>query len=169
LLGLEAVEGAAEILALAQDGDPGQSGLEAVEDELLIERAVIVFGHAPFLVVIGDVERVLLGPGAAFESIRMEEGRAHSAAFASPGHANCAQAGLTSRQSASSGEDPLPRCQRLRGAVETKHRQAAPFRARAERPDSPLARAHWHARLRRKAVEGHGDDARARRAAVLDA
>src|SRR5262249_41456497 len=96
LLGLEAVEGAAEILALAQDSDPGQSGLEAVEDELLIERAVVVFGHAPFLVVIGDVERVLLGPGTAFEAIRMEEGRAHSAAFASPGHTNCAQAGLTS-------------------------------------------------------------------------
>src|SRR5262249_40931523 len=66
LLGLEAVEGAAEILALAQDGDPGPSGLEAVEDELLIERAVIVFGHAPFLVVIGDAERVLLEPGAAW-------------------------------------------------------------------------------------------------------
>src|SRR5262249_60177234 len=71
----------------------------AVEDELLIERAVVVFGHAPFLVVIGDVERVLLGPGTAFEAIRVEEGRAHSAAFASPGQANCAQAGLTSRNS----------------------------------------------------------------------
>src|SRR4029450_937601 len=97
LLGLEVVEGAPEVLALAQDGDPGQPGLKAVEDELLVERAVVVFGHAPFLVVIGDVERVLLGPGTAFEPIRVEEGRAHCAALASSGHANCAQAGLTSR------------------------------------------------------------------------
>src|SRR6266481_5940746 len=50
--GLEAVEGAAEIVAFAQDGDPGQPGLEAVENELLVERAVVVFRHAPFLVVI---------------------------------------------------------------------------------------------------------------------
>src|SRR5262249_52259416 len=42
LLRLEAVEGAAEILALAQDSDPRQPGLEAVEDELLVERAVVV-------------------------------------------------------------------------------------------------------------------------------
>src|SRR5262245_24214287 len=92
---LEAVEGAAEILALAQDGDPGEPGLEAVENELLVERAVVVFRHAPFLVVIGDVERILLRPGTAFEAVGVEEGRAHSAAFTSPGHANCAQAGLT--------------------------------------------------------------------------
>src|SRR5262249_39228362 len=64
LLRREAGEGAAEIVALAQDGDPGQPGLEAVEDELFEQRAVVVFRHAPFLVVIGDVERVLLGPGA---------------------------------------------------------------------------------------------------------
>src|SRR5262249_41478325 len=97
LLRLEAVEGPAEVLALAQNGDPGQPGLKAVEDELLVERAVVVFGHAPFFVMIGDVKRVLLGPGTAFEPIRMGEGRAHSAALASPGHANCAQPGLTSR------------------------------------------------------------------------
>src|SRR5262249_44219637 len=95
--GLEGVEGAPEILALAQDGDPGQPGLEAVENELLVERAVVVFRHAPFLVVIGDVERILLRPGTAFEAVGVEEGRAHSAALASPGHANWAQAGLTRR------------------------------------------------------------------------
>ncbi len=58
LLRLETVEGGAEIVALAQDSDPRQAGLEAVEDQLFEQRAVVPFGHAPFLVVIGDVERV---------------------------------------------------------------------------------------------------------------
>ena len=74
LLRLEAVEGAAEVVALAQDGDPGQPGLEAVEHELFVERAVVVFRHAPFLVVIGDVERVLLRPRAALETVGMKQG-----------------------------------------------------------------------------------------------
>ena len=81
LLRLETVEGAAEIVALAQDGDPRQAGLEAVEHELLVERAVVVFRHAPFLVVIGDVERVVLRPRAALETVGMEQG---SASFARP-------------------------------------------------------------------------------------
>src|SRR5579864_6862945 len=69
--GFEGVEGAAEIIALAQDGDPGEAGLEAVENELLEKRAVVVLRHAPFLVVIGDVERILPGPGAAWASVTM--------------------------------------------------------------------------------------------------
>src|ERR1700688_2171863 len=64
LLWFETGEGATEILALAQDGDPRQSSLESVEDKLLIERAVVEFRNAPFLVVIGDVERILARPGA---------------------------------------------------------------------------------------------------------
>src|SRR6185437_15147771 len=55
----------AEVFALAQNGDPCEPRLESVENELFIECARIVFGHAPFLVVIGDVKRVLAGPGAA--------------------------------------------------------------------------------------------------------
>src|SRR5262249_61809678 len=51
----------------------------------------------PVRAVIGDVERILLRPGTAFEAVGVEEGRAHPAALASPGHANCAQAGLTRR------------------------------------------------------------------------
>src|SRR5262249_34437772 len=99
LLRREAGEGAAEVVALAQDGDPGQPGLEAVENELFEQRAVVVFRHAPFLVVIGDVERVLLGPGTALEPVGVEggEGGVHPAAWASPGQANCAQDGFTSR------------------------------------------------------------------------
>ena len=74
LLRLEAVEGAAEILALAQDRDPRQPGLEAVEHQLLVERAVVVFRHAPFVVVIGDVERVVLArPGAAVQAVGVQE------------------------------------------------------------------------------------------------
>src|SRR5215470_269642 len=105
--GLEVVEGAAKIIALAQYRDPGQTGLEAIENELLVERTVVVFRHAPLLVVIGDIERVLLGPGTALEAVGVEEGRVHSAAFASPGNAKRAQAGLASRNStppATSGE-----------------------------------------------------------------
>ena len=41
---LEAREGAAEGVALAQDGDPGQAGLEAVEDQLLEQGAVVDSG-----------------------------------------------------------------------------------------------------------------------------
>src|SRR5262249_330312 len=79
LLGLEIVEGAAEILALAQDGDPGEPGLEAVEDQLLVERAVVIFGDTPFGVMIGDVERVLPRPGAAALAVGMPaRGGAHA-------------------------------------------------------------------------------------------
>ena len=59
-LRLEIVEGAAEILALAQDRDPRQPGLESVEHEFLVECAIVEFRHAPFVVVIGDIERILL-------------------------------------------------------------------------------------------------------------
>src|ERR1700678_4582048 len=62
---VEAVKGFAEILALAQNGDPGKPGLETVQHQLLIQRAAVIFGHAPFLIVIGDVKRVFAGPGAA--------------------------------------------------------------------------------------------------------
>src|SRR5262249_39653832 len=74
LLRLEVVEGAAEIVALAQDRDPGQPGLEAVENQLLIERAVIIFRHAPLGVVIGDVNRVFPGPGTTGLAVGMQAG-----------------------------------------------------------------------------------------------
>src|ERR1700719_2211682 len=72
----EIVEGAAEVLPLAQDGDPRQPGLETVEHEFFIERAIVVFRHAPFLVVIGDVERIVLGPRTAHDAVCMY-GRFH--------------------------------------------------------------------------------------------
>ena len=68
----KAIEGAAEIVALAQNGDPRQSGLEAVENQFLVERAIVEFRHAPFLVVIGDVDRVLFRPGTSLYAVAME-------------------------------------------------------------------------------------------------
>src|SRR5690348_3202728 len=89
----EIVEGTAEIVALAQDGDPGQAGLEAIEDQLLIKRAVVVFRHTPFGVVVCDVDRVLPRPGAADLAVGMQaRGAAHAtvclvAAWTAPGSA----------------------------------------------------------------------------------
>ena len=51
-LGCEAVESGAEIFALAQDRDPRQPGLEAVENQLFVKRPVVVLRHAPLGVVI---------------------------------------------------------------------------------------------------------------------
>src|SRR5262249_42899680 len=68
----EIVEGAAEVVALAQDGDPGQPGLEPVEDQLFVERAVVIFGYTPFAVVIGDVKGILARPGAAHLAVGMQ-------------------------------------------------------------------------------------------------
>ena len=95
---LETVECAAEILALAQDRDPGKPGLETVEHQFFIKRAIVVFRHAPLVVVIGDIERILPRPRTAMQAVGMEHGghlNNYSAAFASPGQSKRAQAGLT--------------------------------------------------------------------------
>ena len=52
-------------LALAQDRRPREAGLRALEVEELEERPLVVNGHAPFLVVVGDVERIVDGYPAA--------------------------------------------------------------------------------------------------------
>src|SRR4030095_3844637 len=64
-LGVEAGERAPEILALAQDGDPAQARLHALEDQEREEPRVVVDRHAPLGVVVFAVERVLAAPGAA--------------------------------------------------------------------------------------------------------
>jgi hypothetical protein len=66
---IEAVERFAEGRALAQDGDPREAGLEAVQHEFLEHRPVVVFGNAPFLVVIGDVEWIDAWPRTARQSV----------------------------------------------------------------------------------------------------
>src|SRR5439155_1336905 len=62
---VEAGEGLAVALALAQDRQPGQAGLGAVEQELLVPAPVVVDGDAPLLVVVAGEELVARGPGAA--------------------------------------------------------------------------------------------------------
>src|SRR5678816_1693574 len=64
-LRIEIVEGGAEGLALAQDGDPGKSCLESFKHQLLKQSAGVGLRHAPLLVVIGDIERVRSRPWAA--------------------------------------------------------------------------------------------------------
>jgi len=65
LLRVETVEGGAEGRALFQDGDPRQARLESVQHQLFPEGARVTFGHAPFLVVIGDIEGVGAAPATA--------------------------------------------------------------------------------------------------------
>jgi hypothetical protein len=69
-LDVEAGEGTAEVLALSQDREPGQTRLEALEAELLEDVAVVRRRSAPFLVVVGPVERVVAVPQAAHQAVR---------------------------------------------------------------------------------------------------
>src|SRR5579864_8820193 len=59
-------------LSLAQDRDPRQAGLEAVEDQLFEQCAVVIFRYAPFIVVIGDIERIVARPGTAHQTVRVQ-------------------------------------------------------------------------------------------------
>ena len=56
---------AAEILALPQDRQPGQAGLEAFEADLLEQPTVVGDRPAPFAVVIGGIVRRAAVPEAA--------------------------------------------------------------------------------------------------------
>src|SRR5262249_40993989 len=95
-----------------------------------------VFGHAPFGVVIGDVERVVLGPGAADEAVDVDDLRAHSAAFASPGHANFAQSGLASRNVAAPATSGVPAAS---ASATRSSRRIASARPWVEDPNVPTA------------------------------
>ena len=65
-LRIEVQEGVAVALALAQDRDPGEAGLRALEAQQLEEGALVVQRDAPLLVVVGGVERIAAGgPPAA--------------------------------------------------------------------------------------------------------
>jgi hypothetical protein len=58
-----------EVRALAEDREPAQSGLEALEAQLLEEPVVVLDWAAPLLVVVGDVQRVVARPPAARPSV----------------------------------------------------------------------------------------------------
>ncbi len=62
---VEVAECFAEGLAFAEDGDPGEASLEAVEHEGFPESAAVAEGAAPLFVVIGLHERIVGGPRAA--------------------------------------------------------------------------------------------------------
>ena len=64
LADVEARESLPVVFALLQHGDPGEPGLGAFEDELFEEPAVVPHGHAPFFIVIGDVQRIFSAPEA---------------------------------------------------------------------------------------------------------
>jgi hypothetical protein len=63
-IGVEALERRAKALALAQDRQPAEAGLEALEAQPLVEPALVADGAAPLLIVVGDVERVGRRPTA---------------------------------------------------------------------------------------------------------
>ena len=65
-IGLEARECGPEALALAQDRQPGEAGLEALEAEPLVEAALVADRAAPLLVVVGVVPLVGRFPAAFY-------------------------------------------------------------------------------------------------------
>ena len=62
---IEAIEGAPEVVALAQDRQPRQAGLEALQAQLLEQPPVVVDRVAPLVVVVRAVQRVAGRPPAA--------------------------------------------------------------------------------------------------------
>ena len=74
---LETGEGLAEILALAQDRQPRQAGLEAFEADLLEQAVVVGDRPAPFMVVIVQIVRQVAVPEAARRAVRAQ----HQAGF----------------------------------------------------------------------------------------
>ena len=63
-VGIEAGERRAEVLALAEDRQPGQSRLEALETQSFQQAALIRDGATPFVVVVGEIELVRRRPAA---------------------------------------------------------------------------------------------------------
>ena len=63
--GIEIIKGPSISLAFPEDGQPTQTRLCPIEDQIFQQHPVIVPGHTPFRVVITDHQRVRAGPGAA--------------------------------------------------------------------------------------------------------
>jgi len=63
-LRIEAGERRPEVLALAQDRQPGEAGLKAFEAEALEQPAFVGHRSPPFLVVVREIRRVAGGPTA---------------------------------------------------------------------------------------------------------
>jgi hypothetical protein len=65
-LDVEGAKGLAEVLPLAQDREPAEAGLEALEAEPLVQPALVADGAAPLLVVVGVVPLVGRLPAAFY-------------------------------------------------------------------------------------------------------
>jgi hypothetical protein len=63
LLWIEIVKGLTEGVTLPQNGDPGETGLKALQHEKFPERAAIVLGNPPFFIMVGAEKRVAFCPG----------------------------------------------------------------------------------------------------------
>jgi hypothetical protein len=70
LLGIEARQRFAVGLPLAQDRDPAEAGLRALENQELEEGPVVVDRHAPLVVVVADVEGIASTPATASHGAR---------------------------------------------------------------------------------------------------
>jgi hypothetical protein len=73
-LDVEPRERGAEVLPLGQDRAPAQTGLEALQAELLEQPAVVVDGKPPLGVVVAEELGRGAGPTAARPSVRGDEG-----------------------------------------------------------------------------------------------
>ena len=81
LLEVEAGEVLSEGLALAQDGEPAQTGLETFEADLLEEAVVVDDGAAPLVVVVrGVVGRGRAPPAADDAVVALDEPFPHARA-----------------------------------------------------------------------------------------
>src|SRR5262245_41812423 len=79
---IEIMERGAEVLPLAQDGAPAQSGLETLQTQFL-EQAMIIFDRkAPLGVVIGEKIRRRGGPAAPFLAVGTNDRAHRSGVFA---------------------------------------------------------------------------------------
>jgi len=65
-LHIEAEQHLAVTLALLQHGDPRQAGLEGFEQQQFEQHLGVALRHAPFLIVVGDIQRVVGAPRAAW-------------------------------------------------------------------------------------------------------
>src|SRR5690606_32282570 len=87
--GLEAGERLPEGRALAEDRDPAEPRLEALQAQLLEERPVAVQRTPPFLVVIAAVLDVGAGPRTSHDAVGDEDVRAHPVSLRRAGDRGC--------------------------------------------------------------------------------
>jgi hypothetical protein len=69
---VEAGESAPESIPLAQDRDPREARLEALQRQQLEQAAVALERPAPLVVVVGPVERVVAAPAAPRDSVGVD-------------------------------------------------------------------------------------------------